>query len=369
MRLTSDKDNLEKAVQTVMRIVNHSATLESLQGILLEVIDGKLYIKATNLEVGIEVSIPTTDTEDGSVLINPKVLIDAIKYSNSKKVTLSISTKTLLKVELDNGKTNIKILNSNDFPNIIKQKDGEKIKLKVKNIINGVRSVIYAVSHSIIKPELASIYIWKDGQQLVFVATDSFRLAEKRVNQNIESIDELSILIPHKNTQDLLGVLEQVDEDEDVTVVVDKDQFSLYTDNIYITLRTIDGAFPDYQKIIPQDPITTVTVLKQDLSQIIKKAGAFSDKFNKVNLKVDTNDKKIIIKTTNGDVGETEDYIQGVVEGETSEISINHKYIVDCLQSLQSDSVILMFFGQGKPLVITGVGDKSFTYLVMPMNN
>ncbi|MCD5384397.1 MAG: DNA polymerase III subunit beta, partial [Candidatus Pacebacteria bacterium] len=199
--------------------------------------------------------------------------------------------------------------------------------------------------------------------------TDSFRLAEKRVNQNITTTDELAILIPQKNTQNLLSILEQLDENKEIDVLIDNDQFSVYTNNIYITLRTIDGSFPDYQKIIPKDATTTVTVLKQDLSQIIKKAGVFSDKFNKINIKVDANTKKITISTTSGDAGETEDYIQGVIEGETSTMTINHKYVIDCLQSVHSDSVILSFYGQGKPLVISGVGDKSFTYLVMPMNN
>ncbi len=369
MQLTTNKDNIIKSLQLVTRVVNQSATLESLQGVLIEVIEDKVYIKATNLEVGIEVAVVASGLKEGSVLVTPKVLLDAIKYSNSNNVTLSARESGVLNIKLDNGNTTIKTLNSNDFPNIIKQDGGDKLQLKVKNIINGIRSVIYAVSNSIIKPELASLYIWKDAQQLVFVATDSFRLAEKKVNQDITTIDELSILIPQKNTQDLLGILEQLNEGDDITVIVDKDQFSLYTNNIYITLRTIDGAFPDYRKIIPKDPVTTVTILKQDLSQIIKKAGAFSDKFNKVTIKVDAEDKKLVVSTSNGELGETEDTIQGVLEGESSTISVNHKYILDCLNSINSDSVILMFFGQGKPLIITGVGDKSFTYLVMPMNN
>ncbi len=369
MQLTIDKNNFEKIIQIAMRIVNQSATLESLQGVLIEVANNKAYIKATNLEVGIEIFIPASNTQDGTVLVNPKTLLDAVKYSNSNNITLEKKDNNILNIILDNGNTNIKILNIDDFPNIPKQENGDKIKLKVKTIINGIRSVIYAVSHSIIKPELASVYMWKDSQYLVFVATDSFRLAEKRIKQEVDSIDDLSILIPQKNTQDLLGILEQLNEDDEITLIIDNDQFSIYTDNIYITLRTIDGAFPDYQKIIPENPITTVTVLKQDLSQIIKKAGVFSDKFNKINLNIDADNKKIIIKTTNGEVGETEDTIGGVIEGESSSISINHKYIIDCLQSINSDSVILLFFGQGKPLVINGVGDKTFTYLVMPMNN
>ncbi len=369
MRLTCNKSELSESVQTAMRVVNTNATLESLRGVLIIVQNGNTYIKATNLEVGVDIPLASIDNEDGSVLVNPKILIDAIKYSDSKKVTLkSDNNKNILNIELETGETKLKTLNSTEFPNIVKQKSGDKIKIKISSIVNGVKSVIYAVSHSVIKPELSSVYIWQDGQQLTFVATDSFRLAEKKINQNITT-DDLSILIPQKNIQDLISILEQLDQNELIDVYIDKDQFSIYIEETYITLRTIDGAFPDYKKIIPSEPTTEITVLKQDLSQIIKKAGVFSDKFNKIVIKVDSGNDKIIINTEDGDFGETKDMLSGKVEGVDVSISVNHKYILDCLQSIYSDSLVLSFFGQGKPMIIRGVGDKSFTYLVMPMNN
>ncbi len=369
MRLTCDKKELVKSLTIVMRVVNNSATLESLRGVQIKTINKITTLKATNLEVGIEITIPVVDTEDGEFLVSPKILLDAIKYSTSKNVDIIKAKGNTITVKLDTGNTIIKTLGESDFPNIIKEQEGDKIQLNIKNIVNGIRSVIYSVSHSVIKPELSSVYIWQEGQQLVFVATDSFRLAEKRVSQKITSTDDLSILIPQKNTQDLLGVLEQIDEDVNIDVYVDKDQFSVYVDNMYITLRTIDGVFPDYQKIIPSDPIAEVTVLKYDLSQTLKKAGVFSDKFDKITIKADAATDGIVISTLNGDYGETTDSITGVLEGDSVEIALNYRYVSDSLQSINADSVVLSFFGQGKPLIMRGVGDKSFTYLVMPMNN
>lgn len=368
MQFTCNKEELNKALQIAIRAINTSATLEALQGVLITVEKNKTTIKATNLEVGVEINIPTIDTVDGSVLVNPKTLIDAIKYSHSKKVTIQKNKNTII-VKLQTGETTIKTLNDSDFPNIQKNTTGEIIQIQAKKIIQGIRSVLYAVSHSIIKPELASVYMWQDEQQLVFVATDSFRLAEKRINQNTTSIDTLSVLIPHKNTQDLVGILEQLDEDTLMDMYVDTDQFSLYAKGVYITLRTINGVFPDYQKIIPDNPSTEVTLLKQDVSQIIKKAGIFSDEFHKIIIQTNREKQGIVVSTHNGKAGNTTDTLTGVLEGEDVSISVNYKYILDCFQSIQSDSVVLSFFGQNKPIIIKGVGDKSFTYLVMPMNN
>ncbi len=369
MQIICKTDILVKALQILSKVTNTSATLESLRGVLISVNDGNVSVSATNLEVGVNVKIPATDTEDGSVLINPKILIDAVRYSNSNMVTLS-KTEGGLNVKFESGETKIKVLNESEFPNISKDIDGVKVEIKIKKIVDGVRSVLYAASNSIIKPELSSVYIWQDGGELVFVATDSFRLAEKRVKHNISNLDDLSVLIPHKNIQTLIGILEQYDFEDGVYMYIDRDQCAFVIDggNVYVTLRAINGAFPDYRKILPKDPSTQITVLKEDLSNIVKKAGVFADEFDKITLNADLESKKLIISTSNGKYGDTKDELSGVLEGESVKISVNHRYVSDCLSVINSDSVVMSFFGKDKPIIIKGVGDKSFTYLVMPMN-
>lgn len=130
----------------------------------------------------------------------------------------------------------------------------------------------------------------------------------------------------------------------------------------------IDGNFPDYKQIIPKETKTEVTVLKQDLVSSLKIANIFADKFSQVIFNINPSEKTLRITTKNMDVGENINSIDAVIKGEGLNISFNYKYIMDCFQSIDSDSISLSFSDMNRPMIIRGVSDKSFLYLVMPMN-
>ena len=132
--------------------------------------------------------------------------------------------------------------------------------------------------------------------------------------------------------------------------------------------RVVDGNFPDYNQIIPKDFKTEAVVLKHDLMQIFKTSSIFSDSSNQVSFRLDPAKKVFEISSTNQSVGETVNFIEASIKGEAITINFNLKYIFDCLQSVEVDSLSLGFNGLHKPLIIRGVSDSSFTYLVMPMN-
>ena len=199
----------------------------------------------------------------------------------------------------------------------------------------------------------------------MFVATDSFRLAEKKIKLK-KSRDFGQILIPYKNIPDIIRVLESINDD--VEVSLDKNQVSFSHKGVYLISRVIDGVFPDYKQIIPKSSATEITVLKQDIVNTLKLSNIFSDKFNQINIKVDPDNKKSEIRTKNNDVGENTTVLESSVTGEPIEINFNYKYIIDCFQSIDSDSVTLSFGGLNKPMVVSPVSDTSFRYIVMPMN-
>jgi len=231
--------------------------------------------------------------------------------------------------------------------------------------MSGFRSVWYSASTSNIKPELSSVYIYKGDTGLVFVSTDSFRLAEKKVNTKLP-VEFLQTLIPYKNVAEIVRLFE--DNKEDITIVFEKNQAAFISKDLYLVSRLIDGSFPDYKQIIPKFYSTTSTILKNDLINSIKTSNIFSDSLNQVKLKVDIEAKSLNIESKNNEVGEYKEAIKSSVVGDQIELNFNSKYLVDCMQSIPSDSLTLSFGGMGKPLAISGASDKSFLYIVMPMN-
>ena len=156
--------------------------------------------------------------------------------------------------------------------------------------------------------------------------------------------------------------------DEEVSISIEEHQMALRSNGVYITSRIIDGNFPDYRQIIPKESKTTAVTLKQDLIASLKTSLIFSDSMNQLILRLVPKEKKFEIESKNSTVGESIQSLEAVLEGEDISINVNHRYFTDCFQSVMTDSLSLSFSGQAKPIVIRGVGDQSFLYLVMPMN-
>jgi DNA polymerase-3 subunit beta len=365
MKLECIKDKLVNAISKAEKITGKNLTLPVLSCLMLEAKDNTLKVVATNLDLGIEISVPVSLEEEGKIAVLGNILNGLVSGdSRSNKVTLETKGDNL-NVLTDNSSTVIKSQASDDFPTIPRLDKEESFLIDSGKLMKGLKSVWYSSSTSNIKPELSSVLLYMEGKSLIFAATDSFRLAEIKIDAG-EMSEFDQILIPFKNIPEILRVFD--DADGDIKIYLTKNQIAFEYDNIYLTSRIVDGVFPDYQQLIPKDFTTEVTILKDDLINSLKVSNIFSDKFNKVTLKINPAEKLFEIISKNNDVGESVNKVDSVLNGEDVEISFNQKYIMDCFQSINTDSLTLRFNGLNKPMVIKSVPDTQFTYLVMPMN-
>ena len=365
MKIECVKEKLHLAVSKAEKIVGKNANLPVLSCLLFETKGNNLIIRSTNLDLGLEILVPVKVEENGKIAVPANIISSFLNNINDDKNIILETTENTLKIYTSTSEANIKTLNPDDFPTIPLIDSDKTYKINSKDLINGIRSVIYSSSFSSVKPELSSVYIHTNEDGLVFVATDSFRLAEKVVKTK-KSIDLNNVLIPFKNASDILKIIDNTDTEIEISST--KNQISFVFNGIYLVSRVIDGVFPDYKQILPKEEKTKVILLKQDLINSLKISNIFSDNFNQMNISVKDGEKTIKIKTKNSNIGENLNKINANVEGDDIEVNFNYKYIIDCLSSINSDSISLSFNGINRPLVLRGVADKTFTYLVMPMN-
>ncbi|MFZ3011586.1 MAG: DNA polymerase III subunit beta [Minisyncoccia bacterium] len=364
MKIECSVEKLKNGISQVERITGKNLTLPVLSSILLIASGKSLKMRSTNLNLGIEVEISAKIEKEGTLAISGSVL-NAIfsNVSQNENVQLEKKDENLL-IKTKKSQIRLKCQPHEDFPTI-PTVTGTSFEIESKKLIEGIKSVYYSSSVSDIKPEISSVFIYTNGDNLVFVSTDSFRLAEKKVKA--KGVEEISgILVPYKNIAEILKVFGEFQGV--LKVCFNKNQISLSSDNIYLTSRIIDGIFPDYRQIIPKNTTTEVVVLKQDLLNALKLSNIFSDKFNQVNLKIIPKEKILEFSSSNNDVGENKTYLDAVINGENIELSFNYKYFLDCFQSIVTDSVSIKLSGTGSPMVVSPVSDSSFTYLIMPMN-
>ncbi len=303
--------------------------------------------------------------EPGTVAVPAQIFSNFISnIFNDKNITLE-TEGTIVKVSTEHTNASIKTVSIDDFPIIPRVGKNHVFTIGSHDFLKGLRSVFYAASLSTIKPALSSVYIYPDEEFLVFAATDSFRLAEKRIKLK-KNVTLDPILLPLKNVAEIIRVFEDIPED--ISISIDTNQISFEYDGLYMTSRVVDAVFPDYKQIIPKEFKTESVVLKYDLVNNLKMSNVFADKFSQIYVTLSEKPKLFEIKTKNADVGENVSHLDSVVKGGNVSMSFNYKYIIDCFQSIESDSVSIQCTDSSKPMVIRGVGDKSYLYLVMPMN-
>jgi len=365
MKIECVKNKLLQAVSKIEKITSKHPTLPVLRCVLIEAQKGGVVLRATNLELGIEIKIPAKVHSEGTVAVPASILYGFISQTpDDESVTLEVSDKNLI-VSSSSGRATINSYNHEDFPTLPVVPKEKTFKIHTKDLVKGFKSVWYAASVASMKPELASVYVYGDDNEVHFVATDSFRLAEKKIyTKKLKDVG--SILIPYKSVIEIVRILD--DASGEVEVDLTKNQISFSFDTTYVTSRVVEGVFPDYKQIIPKEFTTEVVALKQDVIQALRLATIFSDAFHQISIKVDPAKKLFVMSTKNTEVGEHVHNLAAAISGEAVTINFNYKYIVDCFQSIDADSVSLQFNGLNRPMVVRGVSDPSFTYLVMPMN-
>ncbi len=352
------------AFENAGRITAKNPSLPALANVLFLVKNNTAKIRSTNLSIGIEFDLPVKSESNGVVALDSKTICNFLNsLPKNEKIKISLSG-TALTLTTKNNTTTIKTYPYEDFPTL-PTVTGEEIEFPRNSFITGVKSVSFAAALSDIKPEIASICLISDKNTVYFVATDSFRLAEKKEELK-KQIDFPQILIPSKNMVEIVRVLEG--KNDTIKIIIGENQIACITDGVYITSKIISGSFPDYKQIIPKNFSTEVVVLKQDLINMIKSANVFSDKFNQINLTVATKKKRIECSAKNPDIGEYTGVIEGTIHGDDVSVSFNYTYLLDCLNSISQDSVVLGMNGSTKAIVVRGVSNGSFTYLLQPMN-
>lgn len=364
MKFETTLQELQTAVGTAARFSEKRANLPVLGCVLITAEGGRLTLRATNLECGVEIVLPAKIQAEGTVAVPASVLSGFLSNARSKSVFASLVGE-VLKVETERANASIKTLPHEDFPVLPRVSAERSFTVKAQDLVRAIRSVAYCASLSAIKPELQSVLLYGEGGKLTAVATDSFRLAEKTVPLRAGgSVPEL--LLPARNAAELMRVLEPIKDD--VEMYYNENQLSTQTDGIYYTSRLLDGAFPKYRQILPKSFSTEAVILREDMASALKSLSVFADKFAQVSLQLEPSKKAMLLTSRNPDVGEQISTVKAAVQGDGVAVSFNGRYLADSLQAIGGDSVRLHSNGPGKAMLIKDAADDSFLYLAMPMN-
>ncbi len=365
MVINLEKKEFAEAVARVSRFAERrSATLPVLAGIAIVAGDDGIKLRATNLETGIDFKVAGTIKEPGVVALPAATLREITSsFSGTGAITLEHTGDTVV-LASPAGKSTLKTLSYEDFPTLpFPEAPQAKFTLPGTALRTLVLTVAPSASPSTVRPELGSVLLSAEGGIVKAVATDSFRLTEKKMSL-AGTITPFSILIPAKNAIDIVQTI----PDEDVEVLVDEHQCAFSWPNGILTTRLVTVPYPDYAQIIPKSFVSEATMLRKDFESALRRTAVFSDSFQKVRIALDAGEKKVVFSARNSDIGESSEGAPASITGDSIELSFNHRYLQAPLSLISAENITLSSAGIGRPLVIRGVGDASLLYLVMPMN-
>lgn len=376
MKLLILKENLKKALDITERIVSKNLTLPILNNILLEAKKNILRVSATDLEIGINFWLLAKIEKEGQITIPAKFLSNIINYLPNDKISLEEKNQNLF-IEQKDYNAQIKGTPSQDFPIIPSIEKDNFIIINSSLFSHGLLQVVENCSITQTRPEISGVFITFTQNLITFVATDSFRLSEKKTASQFKtspSFKPASLILPQKTARELINILS--DKKDDLCIYFSPNQIMFELKGkessqpqIQITSRLIEGEYPNYQEIIPKQYGTEIQLKKNELLNQIKLASLFGGKINEVKLAVDPQKNNLEIFAQSSDFGQTKSFINGQAKGSKTEVSFNWKFLVDGLSNIKSQEIIFGLNKEDGPATLKPVGDETYVYVVMPIKS
>ena len=375
MKIKCNSNDFISLINQASRIVTKNSINPIFECIFIKAEDHNLTVKTSNLEIMYEKSINVLGDVNGEVYIKADIfnkIVSNLQKNTSLLIEKKNNTLTLI-TEKEEVEIDIFDISESFLKLPIKTED--ILICKIGNFLNSVKNVSFASSKSDIKPEIASVYIYNKEDFIYFVSTDSYRLAEKRLDINFKILKDFNFIIPIKNITNLVQILDEEDQESEITISSYEDGIILESDKVFISTRLISGNFPDYRQLFPKEFESIIEIEKQDLVKALNLNNLITTQYNFTKLKFDINNTKLVLTAEEKSRGNTKSTILfNIKENKKDEIlnldtvSYNTNYFLEGLSKIESSKIYASYTTENKPVFISNNNNLSFTYLLMPLN-
>ena len=366
MKISATKDNLLYGVQVVQRAVSSKNPMPILSGILVKTVKGQLVFTATDLEMGIECSVPIAVQEDGGVVLPARYFGEIVRKLPDVKISLDVNrenSNTLIRY--GQSEFNLLGLSPDDFP-ILPVIDSESTLVIKQDIFkNMIKQVGFATAADDNRPIFTGILMEIENDDIRLVATDTHRLAFRSGKTENGSIQlEKSVIIPGKTLNELNKIMN--DDAEELKIAFGENQLVFEMPGIRLVSRLIEGQFPNYKQVIPQGCKTKIKIKTKELLEAAERASLLAKEGANV-IKLNVSEGNMVISSNSPEIGKIEEQLTVQMEGEETQIAFNSKYLIDVLKVIDAEEILLELTGSLSPGIIKPVEGDYYIYLILPI--
>lgn len=366
MELTVTQENLTKALNAAGRVASTKTQLPILNNLLLRTDGTRLLVAATNLEIAETHHVGAKIITHGSITVPARLFAEFVGSLPKGPVALKVNSDRLT-VSSGRYKSTINGVIADEFPELPTIDEASSIRYTIlaDDFKQAVSQTIIAASNDVTRPVLTGVYWHSHEGNLFLVATDGYRLAERRL---VETKSEVSAIVPTQTLQEVLRTL--TDSVDEVDILFDETQVRFRIGEAEIISRLIDGNFPDYRQLIPKEVTSSAIMKKDDFIRVTRIAGLFArESGGGVTLTLDQDEKTVSVHSIASEFGEN----TSVAEAEISDsgvITLNSRYISDALAATTGDKIEFGFSGKLSASILRTVAkNPNYIHIIMPLKS
>ena len=366
MKFSLSKSKLSNCLQSILQVVPTKSTLPILTNILIEALENKLKISATDLDISITTTVDCTVSRKGAAALPAKILFEIIRELPETEITFE-STNTRVEIRVPNGSYKIAAVSSDDFPKLPAVNTKKEIKVEGDDLVKMIRKTTFACSTDETRPALNGVLWQTSGDLMQMVATDGHRLAKVSVeNKKLKGMSE-DIIIPPK----VLNLIPKfiTGESKEVGVIFGENNIIFNLAETILTSRLIEGPYPNFEQVIPAKNDKKLVIAKDELGGAVRRVSILSNALtHQVKFAVDKGN--LSLSTSNADVGgEGKEVLQCDYQGDAIEIGYNATYVLDILSKIEEEEVVFELSTPVAAGVIYSpeVPKEEFLCLIMPL--
>lgn len=364
MRFELERQALLKPLQAVIGVVERRQTLPVLSNVLLEVDGDHLSITATDLEVELRAGTAVEGAEPGQVTVPARKLVDIVRnLPDGARVELSVQGDRAV-VKAAHSRFTLSTLPAGDFPTVEEIGEVHGLDLTQSALRRLIDKTHFSMALQDVRYYLNGLLLELEPTGLRAVATDGHRLALSALEQSLDVGEAKQVIVPRKGVQELLRLLDH--SDDAVRVELGENHVRVALPELRFTSKLIDGRFPDYQRVIPEEGGYIVAVDREILRQALVRASILSnEKYRGVRFVVDEN--RLVIQSNNPEQEEAEEEVTASYGGPALEVGFNASYMLDALAAVDEEQVDVALTDANSSALIRGKDNASDKYVVMPM--
>jgi DNA polymerase III subunit beta len=364
MRVVCGKDELAETLQVVGRGVSTRTTVQILAGIMLRAAAGRLHLSATDMEISIRNSAEAQVEEEGAVVVPGRLLVDIVRLLPAGEVTLEHrADEGMVRLTCGSASYSLNTYGPEDFPRLPEIEPESAFSVEREAFLDTIGRVGRSASRDESRPVLTGILVRFEGDKLVMAATDSYRLSVKETSLTGGPGRELEAIVPARALQELARI-GQAAEAETIEVGVQENQVVFGVDGVWLTARRIDGQFPNYKQLLPEQFEAEVQLPREELLEVVRRTGLLAQRKSPLRLRFE--DGELTVSAQTQDVGEARESLPVAYTGEALEIGFNAEFLRDGLESVTDETARLKLISPLRPGLLHGESDD-FLYLIMPI--